>query len=64
MCFPIALRLTLTKKFTIMENVKKINLVKKVVFVYKSSPSKLKITTDPTTSLTNTVTTTDTAFIR
>lgn len=47
-----------------MENVKKINLVKKVVFVYKSAASKLKMTTDPTTSLTNTVTTTDTAFTR
>ncbi|WP_316757419.1 hypothetical protein [Pedobacter aquatilis] len=47
-----------------MENVKKINLVKKVVFVYKSAASKLKMNTDPTTSLTNTVTTTDTAFTR
>ncbi|WP_316795314.1 hypothetical protein [Pedobacter agri] len=42
-----------------MKSSNKIRLVKKVIFVYKRIAVINLVSTDPTTSLTNTVTTTD-----
>jgi hypothetical protein len=54
-----ALRLKLTIKIMVMKSSNKNRLVKKVIFIYKRLAATKVVTTDPTTSLTNTVTTTD-----
>ena len=42
-----------------MKSSNNIRLVKKVLFIYKRLAATKTVSTDPTTSLTNTVTTTD-----